>query len=62
MSDSVVHDLSVAYAQAKLIQRQQEHPGDSGYSDEIRQFLKWYHFARLQIPNENKDIDLSTLV
>ena len=41
---------------------QQEHPDDSGYSDEIRDFLKWYHFAAIHIPEENKEIDMSTLV
>lgn len=61
MSGSVIHDLAVAYAQAKLIQYQQAHPEDSGYSNEIRQFLKWYHFAEIHIPRENEDIDLSTL-
>lgn len=61
MSDSAIHDLAVAYAQAKLMQEQQEHPENSGYSMEIRSFLKWYHFAAIHIPRENKEIDLSTL-
>lgn len=61
MSDSMIHDLAVAYAQAKLIQHQQEYPEDSGYSSEIRDFLKWYHFATIHIPRENKEIDMSTL-
>ena len=43
MSDSVIHDLAVAYAQAKLMQEQQEHPEDSGYSEEIRSFLGSVH-------------------
>ena len=61
MSDSAIHDLAVAYAQAKLLQYQQEHPENGGYSEEIRDFLKWYHFAVIHIPSENKEIDLSTL-
>lgn len=61
MSDRLVHDLAIAYAQVKLFRHQREHPEDSGYSDEIRQFLKWYHFAEIHIPRENEDIDLSTL-
>ncbi len=61
MSDTVIHDLAVAYAQAKLIQDQQTHPGVGGTNEEIRSFLKWYHFAVIQIPDEDKAIDLSTL-
>ena len=64
MSDDLIRDLAIAYAQAKLIQHQQDHPEDSGYSSEIRDFLKWYHFARLHINDENKEnkeIDLGTL-
>ncbi len=61
MSDDLVRTLAIAYAQVKLFQHQKEHPEDSGYSDEIRQFLKWYHFAEIHIPGENKNIDLSTL-
>ena len=62
MSDDLVRSLAIAYAQAKLFQHQQEHPEDSGYSDEIRDCLKWYHFAAIHIPEENKEIDMSTLV
>ena len=61
MSDTLVEKLAIAYAQAKLIQHQQEHPEDSGYSNEIRKFLKWYHFAKIHIPEEDKAIDISTL-
>ena len=61
MSDSAIHDLAVAYAQAKLIQHQQKHPEDTGYTDEIRTFVKWYHYAQIHIPQEDEDIDLSTL-
>lgn len=62
MTDSVIHELAIAYAQVKLLRHQKEHPEDSGYSDEIRDFLKWYHFAAIHIPEENKEIDMSTLV
>lgn len=62
MTDSQVHDLAVAYAQTKLLSSQQEHPEDSGYSSEIRAFLKWYHFAIIHIPEEDAEIDLSTLM
>jgi len=61
MSDDLVCDLAIAYVQVKLSYHQKDHPEDNGYSNEIRQFLKWYHFARLQIPKENADIDLSAL-
>lgn len=57
LSDSVVHDLAVAYAQVKLIQEQQRDPGLSGYDDEIRSFLKHYNHARYQIPIECEDLD-----
>lgn len=62
MTDSQVHDLAVAYAQTKLLASQLEHPEDSGYSEEIRAFLKWYHFAHIQIPKEDAEIDSSTLM
>ncbi|MCI8848646.1 MAG: hypothetical protein HFF86_05145 [Oscillibacter sp.] len=61
MTDSVIHELAIAYAQVKLLRHQKEHPEDSGYSDEIRQFLKWYHFAEIHIPQKDEDIDLSAL-
>lgn len=61
MSEDLVRDLAIAYAQVKLLRHQKEHPGDSGYSDEIRQFLKWYHFAKIHIPKEDETIDLSSL-
>lgn len=57
MSDSVVHDLSVAYAQAKLIQYQQENPERNGDNEEIRFLLKAYHHACYQIPVENEGLD-----
>ncbi len=62
MDEKSIHDLAVAYAQAKLVKEQ----NGIGYnldhtSEEIRSFLKSYHFALLHIPEEDKEIDLSTL-
>ena len=62
MDEKSIHDLAVAYAQAKLVKEQ----NGIGYnldhtSGEIRSFLKSYHFALLHIPEEDKEIDLSTL-
>ena len=62
MDEKVVHDLAVAYAQVCLFQELREHPEETGYTDTIQLFLKSYHFARIHIPKENVDIDLSTLV
>ena len=56
MSDSVTHDLAVAYAQAKLLQYQQEHPEMNGDDEEVRLLLKAYHHACYQIPVENEDL------
>lgn len=56
MSDSVIHDLAVAYAQAKLLQYQQEHPEAKGDDEEVRLLLKAYHHACCQIPVENEDL------
>ena len=62
MTDNQIHDLAVAFAHVKLFRHLEEEPEDSGYNSEIRAFLKWYHFALLNIPDEIKDIDLSTLL
>ncbi len=48
MDEKSIHDLAVAYAQAKLVKEQ----NGIGYnldhtSKEIRSFLKSYHFALL---------------
>ena len=57
MSDPAIHDLAVAYAQAKLIQFQQEHPDKNGNNDEVRLLVKAYHHACYQIPIESEDLD-----
>lgn len=62
MPNELVQKLAIAYAQVKLLRHQEEYPEGSGYSDEIRHFLKWYHFAAIHIPEEDKEIDISTLV
>lgn len=62
MSDKQFHDLAVAYAHAKLIKMQCYDTYDTdSTSEEIQAFLKSYHFALLHLPEEDKDIDLSTL-
>lgn len=45
MDNKTVHDLAVAFAQVKLFRYLQENPDMSGYSDEIRTFLKAYTHA-----------------
>ena len=62
MTDKEIHDLAVAYAQVKLAQYQQENPKYRGTDLEIRSFLKSYYFAKIHIPEEDENIDLSTLV
>ena len=62
LSNDKIHDLAVAYAQAKLLKYQQDFPEKSGYSDEIRAFLESYYFAEIHLPEEDKEIDLSELV
>ena len=62
MKENVIHDLAVAYAQAKLIKNQQEHPEETGYSEEIRSFLKDYYIAINHIPEENENIDPGSLM
>lgn len=53
-----IHDLAVAYAQAKLIKEQ----GETGYTnEEIRSFLCAYHFALIHIPEEDKEVSLDEL-
>lgn len=62
MDKRSIHDLAVAYAQAKLIKNQNNIGYDLGHtSEEIRSFLEAYYFASLHIPEEDKDIDLSRL-
>ncbi len=58
MDNKKIHDLAVAYAQAKLIKEQE----DAGYTnEEIRSFLCAYHFALIHIPEEDKEIPLDEL-
>lgn len=57
MDDKTIHDLAVAYAQAKLIQCQQERPDLSGYDEEIHLFLKDYLYALHQLPVEYEELD-----
>lgn len=62
MTDKTFHDLAIAYAQTKLLKYQQEFPDDDMTNDEIRAFLKSYHFALIHMPEEEESIDLSTLM
>ncbi len=58
MDSKKIHDLAVAYAQAKLIKEQNE----TGYTnEEIRSFLRAYNFALIHIPEENEEISLDKL-
>ena len=57
MSDDVIHDLAVAYAMAKLLKSQQEHPEGNGYNTEIRSLIKNYYYALHQIPEEDSSLD-----
>lgn len=57
MTDKTIHDLAVAYAQAKLIQSQQMHPEQNGYDEELRSFLKNYNYALHQLPVEYDSLD-----
>lgn len=57
MSDKVIHDLAVAYAQVKLMRHQQEAPEDDGLDSELRFFLKSYYYALNNLPDEDKDLD-----
>lgn len=58
MDDKSIHDLAVAYAQAKLIKESDQR----GFtSEEIRSFLEAYHFALIHISEEDKEIPLDKL-
>ncbi len=57
MSDKVIHDLALAYAQVKLMRYQQEKPNDDGLNSEVRFFLKQYYYALYQLPIEDEDLD-----
>lgn len=61
MTDQEMHDLAVAYAQVRLIEMHKADPFRIGSSEDIRAYLKAYHFALIQIPEENQEIDLSSL-
>ena len=58
MDDKKIHDLAVAYAQAKLIKEQCE---NGCTNEEIRSFLRAYHFALIHIPEEDKEVPLDEL-
>ncbi len=57
MSDKVIHDLAVAYAQVKLMRHQQEAPKDDGWNSELRFFLKNYYYALNQLPIEDEGLE-----
>lgn len=62
MSDKQFHDLATAYAHAKLIKMQSRDIYDSdSTNEEIREFLKSYHFAMLHLQEEDKNLDISSL-
>ncbi len=63
MTKETIHDLAVAYAQAKLLKEQAE----SGYNrdftnEEIHSFLKSYQFASEQISEKEQPYDIGTLI
>jgi hypothetical protein len=62
MDNKTIHDLAIAYAQAKLL-KEQSKPGYDldNTNEEIRNFLHSYHLASLHLPEEDKAIDPSTL-
>ena len=62
MDDKTIHELAAAYAQAKLIKEQSrtEYNLDST-NKEIRDFIRSYRFALVHIPEEDDEIDISTL-
>lgn len=62
MIDKQFHDLAIAYAHAKLIKMQScDTYNSDSTNEEIREFLKSYHFALLHLQEEDKDLDISSL-
>lgn len=61
MTDKVVHELALAYAQTVLAETLRNDPSRRGTDEVIRDYLKDYHFAVSRIPEEDQDIDLSTM-
>lgn len=62
MDSKTIHDLAVAYAQAKLMKLQSDAEYHSDFTnEELKTFLKSYHFASTHLPEEDNDLDLSTL-
>lgn len=59
MDDKEIHQLAVAYAQAKLLvsHLKEKDSNNECDSEEIYQFLKMYRFALENIPEEWKKID-----
>jgi len=57
MNDKIIHDLAIAYAQAKLLKMQQDEPENNGLNSELRSYIKAYYYACYQIPIEDEDID-----
>lgn len=57
MKENYYHDLAVAYAQAKLIKRQQENPNEDLLDSELRFYIKAFNYAMYQLPIEDKDLD-----
>lgn len=59
MDNKIIHDLATAYAQAELIQYQNDHPNETGYDSKIKAFLESYYFASAQIPLVDDSLDRS---
>lgn len=57
MDKQVIHDLAVAYAQAKLMVYLQQNPDAADYDETVRLFVKSYNQAVYQIPIEDKELD-----
>ena len=58
MDNETIHDLAVAYAQAKLIKESYQ---KGLTNEEIQLFLRAYHFALIHIPEEDKEVPLDKL-
>ncbi len=57
MNEKVRHDLAIAYAQVKLLRYQREKPEDHYCNCELRDFLKAYNYAYIQLEVEWNDLD-----
>lgn len=62
MDNRTIHDLAVAYAQAKLMKLQSDAEYHSDFTnEELKSFLRSYYFASIHLPEEDSSLDLSAL-